>query len=150
MNIWQSELDTKLRKGMQTVSLHSFGDRSTALIRDYYSSNNTAEDGFPGTAPVDAYGPQNALGLYNMVGNVWEWTSTAWQRKDARAPPIEANTMVKKGGSFLCNPSTCNRFRCSSRMMFTADSAASNVGFRCAYMVDSPGGAKSGPQDVKG
>mmetsp|Transcript_28547 Transcript_28547/g.94743 ORF Transcript_28547/g.94743 Transcript_28547/m.94743 type:complete len:125 (-) Transcript_28547:2-376(-) len=40
---------------------------------------------------------------------------------------------VKKGGSFLCNPATCNRFRSSARMIFTADSAASNVGFRCAY-----------------
>jgi len=96
---------------------------------------NTAEDGYAATAPVDAF-PANAYGLHNMVGNVWEWTSAKWRVSDPRAPPVEGNTMVKKGGSFLCNPATCNRFRCSARMMFTADSAASNVGFRCAYPAD--------------
>jgi len=136
MNIWQSPLDAGLvAEDGRPRSL--YGSREAAeLIREYYGSPNAKLDGFAATAPVDAYGPQNNFGLYNMVGNVWEWTSTRWEPRGA-ARPGEANAMVKKGGSFLCNPVTCNRFRCSSRMMFTADSAACNVGFRCAYAANS-------------
>lgn len=133
MNIWQSELDPQLTRNNKVKSLYAYGKDSIIYVKQYYAANNTALDGYSATAPVDAYGPQNAYGFYNMVGNVWEWTSSHWQRPHQHAPPVDPNTMVKKGGSFLCNPSTCNRFRCSARMMFTADSAASNVGFRCAY-----------------
>mmetsp|Transcript_22864 Transcript_22864/g.50087 ORF Transcript_22864/g.50087 Transcript_22864/m.50087 type:complete len:439 (+) Transcript_22864:144-1460(+) len=136
MNIWQSEVDEQLMQDGKVRNLYSFGQKSLALVKEYYSAPNLALDGYKGTAPVHSYGPQNAYGLYNIVGNVWEWTSSLWRVIDPRAPPVEANTVVKKGGSFLCNPATCNRFRCSARMMFTADSAASNVGFRCAYPVD--------------
>lgn len=132
MNVWQSELDPRLMKDGQVRNLYHYGEHSMALVKEYYGAENTAADGHKATAPVDAYGPQNQLGFYNLVGNVWEWTSSSWQQQP-HAPPVEPNTMVKKGGSFLCNPATCNRFRCSARMMFTADSAASNVGFRCAY-----------------
>jgi len=144
MNIWQSELDERLLKGGHVANLFGYGARSTALVKEYYGSKNTALDGHRGTAPVDAFGPQNAFGFHNMVGNVWEWTSSDWKAKDARAPPVEPNAKVKKGGSFLCNPATCNRFRCSSRMLFTADSAASNVGFRCAYTPQGERGAAQG------
>lgn len=126
MNIWQSEKDAKLVKDGQVMNLYAYGEHSLALVKEYYGSKNTKLDGYASTAPVDAYGPQNKFGFYNMVGNVWEWTNTRWEAADS-------NVMVKKGGSFLCNPATCNRFRSSARMMFTADSAASNVGFRCAY-----------------
>lgn len=132
MNIWQSTLDEKLVRDGKPINLHGMGERSLAAVKEYYSSPNAALDGFNATAPVDAYGPQNNFGFYNMVGNVWEWTSTLWARSPG-TPPVEENSFVKKGGSFLCNPSTCYRFRSSARMMFTADSAASNVGFRCAY-----------------
>lgn len=133
MNVWQSELDQKLQRDGQVLNLYGYGDHSLVLVKEYYGGANTALDGWKATAPVDAYGPQNTHGFYNMVGNVWEWTSTKWEVKDAQFPPVEANTMVKKGGSYLCNAATCNRYRSSARMMFTADSAASNVGFRCAY-----------------
>lgn len=136
MNIWQSELDAQLLKERLkggAADAFAFGSSTPEKVRSYFNSRNTAEDGFNDTAPVDTYGVQNAFGFYNMVGNVWEWTSSRWEERAKGGPPVEPNTMVKKGGSYLCNPFTCNRFRCSSRMMFTADSAASNVGFRCAY-----------------
>merc|ERR1712194_128369 len=137
MNIWQGEKDDMLMQEEQVMNLYHYGENqedTMALLKEYYSGRNLALDGYAGTAPVDAYGPQNANGFFNMVGNVWEWTSTRWEpSKDPRAPPAEPSAMGKKGGSFLCNPATCNRFRSSARMVFTADSSASNVGFRCAY-----------------
>jgi len=128
MNIWQGEMDERLQKSGKVVNLYSFGEHSLAMVKEYYGQTNLALDGYVATAPVDAYGPQNGFGFHNLVGNVWEWTSTKFV-----GPGVDETAMVKKGGSFLCNPSTCNRFRNSARMMFTADSAASNVGFRCAY-----------------
>lgn len=65
---------------------------------------NTAEDGYIATSPVDAF-PPNKFGLYNMAGNVWEWTQDNWQN--------DPNTKVKKGGSYLCHESYCWRYRCA-------------------------------------
>ena len=132
-------------------------------------SHNTREDGYAWAAPVDAYGPQNAWGLYNMVGNVWEWTVTRWcpaeregEREEgdtgtfhAAASPLRrpascavagpghtpsAPEMVQKGGSFLCHPTSCFRYRVAARHKATADSATFNVGFRCVYDVEAPMG----------
>mmetsp|Transcript_20739 Transcript_20739/g.37985 ORF Transcript_20739/g.37985 Transcript_20739/m.37985 type:complete len:144 (+) Transcript_20739:1609-2040(+) len=143
MNVWQSEVDDDLKKNGKTRNLYGYGEKSLILVKEFYSARNTAVDGYLATAPVDAYGPQNAYGFYNLVGNVWEWTTTPWTTTDPRAPPPEANAKVKKGGSFLCNPATCGRYRTSARMQFTADSAASNVGFRCAYPAKQSSSAAS-------
>lgn len=80
---------------------------------------------------MDAYPPQNDFGLYNMMGNVWEWVDNWWE--DARGePPTEK---VKKGGSFLCHKSYCYRYRNAARTKSTPDSATLNGGFRCAKTV---------------
>eukprot|EP00808_Paulinella_micropora_P015249 g73512.t1 len=68
-------------------------------------------------------------GLYNMAGNVWEWTLT-----DSN---IMAGDKIKKGGSFLCHKSYCYRYRVASRSGNTPDSAANNLGFRCVRKADS-------------
>jgi formylglycine-generating enzyme required for sulfatase activity len=81
---------------------------------------NTAEDGYLGTAPVKTYRP-NGFGLYQCVGNVWEWTSTRAGEK-----------RVRRGGSYLCHDSYCNRYRVAARSSNTAESSAGNIGFRCA------------------
>jgi formylglycine-generating enzyme required for sulfatase activity len=102
---------------------------------------NTAKDGYVGTAPVDAFAP-NGFGLYNMTGNVWEWTadrwSTTWHRSggaailtDPAGPP-EGDRRVLRGGSYLCHSSYCWRYRTSARMGSTPDSPTGNAGFRCA------------------
>nr|XP_022914104.1 sulfatase-modifying factor 1 [Onthophagus taurus] len=88
-----------------------------------FPKNNTIDDGYLSTAPVNSFPPNN-YGLYNMAGNVWEWTSDSW----SESPTLR----VKKGGSYLCHKSYCWRYRCAARSHNTADSSAGNLGFRCA------------------
>lgn len=88
---------------------------------------NTMEDGYFGTSPIDSYEP-NGYGIYNIVGNVWELVDSLWD---------EDNT-VHRGGSFLCHEQFCFRYRVAARGHSTHDSAASNVGFRCARDVVEP------------
>lgn len=93
-----------------------------------------AEDGYQSTCPVDQF-RQNDFDLYNIVGNVWEWTSTFWNdenESELTEQQLETVERVKKGGSYLCHQSYCYRYRCASRSSNTADSSAGNLGFRCA------------------
>ncbi|KAM5148989.1 formylglycine-generating enzyme [Mantella aurantiaca] len=98
---------------------------------------NTGEDGYVKTSPVTAF-PANGFGLYNMVGNAWEWTADWWTNQhsadEAQNPkgPSSGKDKVKKGGSYMCHKSYCYRYRCAARSQNTPDSSSSNLGFRCA------------------
>ncbi|KAH8232745.1 hypothetical protein KR038_006877 [Drosophila bunnanda] len=92
-----------------------------------FPDGNLVDDGFEYTCPVDAF-RQNVYDLYNMVGNVWEWTADLWDATDVSLNP----NRVKKGGSYLCHKSYCYRYRCAARSQNTEDSSAGNLGFRCA------------------
>lgn len=92
-----------------------------------FPDSNLAEDGYEGTCPVDKF-KQNQFDLYNIVGNVWEWTADLWDAKETTEQP----NRVKKGGSYLCHKSYCYRYRCAARSQNTEDSSAGNLGFRCA------------------
>jgi formylglycine-generating enzyme len=86
-----------------------------------FPKKDTAEDGYAGTCPVEAF-PANGYGIYSIAGNVWEWCAD-WFRV--------GESKVMKGGSFLCHASYCNRYRVAARTSNTPDSSASNIGFRC-------------------
>jgi sulfatase modifying factor 1 len=86
-----------------------------------------AEDGYIGTSPVKSY-PANGYGLYDMVGNVWEWTADVYQGENPHSP--YGLSRVIKGGSFLCHVDYCESYRPSARRAETPDTGTSHLGFR--------------------
>lgn len=103
-----------------------------------FPEEDTGEDGYTGTCPVEAF-PPNAHGLYSVVGNTWEWCQDWFSvhtalGDDACDPqgPSDGSARVIKGGSFLCHHSYCNRYRVAARSSNTPDSSTSHMGFRCA------------------
>lgn len=116
---------------------------------------DSGDDGHKGIAPVASY-PANSLGLYDMIGNVWEWTSTPYaashsdadkQRAgssgfDPRQSGIPSGTI--KGGSYLCATSYCYRFRSAARQAQDLALGTSHIGFRVAWDMD---GANDAPDD---
>ena len=98
---------------------------------------NLRPHGFIGTSPVDTF-PANAYGLYDMCGNVWEWTSDVHAAHPRAtyaccAPAAEEPVArrVIKGGSHLCAPNYCVRYRPAARQGEAIDRSTSHIGFRC-------------------
>jgi formylglycine-generating enzyme len=111
-------------------------------------------DGYEGTSPVGSF-PSNGYGLYDMIGNVWEWTTDWYQPHhsaevlkaccipqnprgpraeesfDPRLPLIKIPRKVIKGGSHLCAPNYCRRYRPAARFAEPIDTSTCHVGFRC-------------------
>jgi formylglycine-generating enzyme required for sulfatase activity len=117
------------------------GEHRCNVWQGEFPYNNTAEDGWEGTCPADAF-PPNGYGLHNVVGNVWEWCSDRFGANhhrgrgkkvidDPTGPP-SGRARVIKGGSYLCHKSYCNRYRVAARSSSTPDSSTGNAGFRCA------------------
>lgn len=111
---------------------------------------NSGEDGFVGLAPSGCY-KANRLGLYDLIGNVWEWTDTPYTPDHNEAAgytpsPDEMPRMMGmgtseytiKGGSYLCAPNYCMRYRSGARQGQEADLAASHLGFRTILRAPGP------------
>ena len=112
---------------------------------------NLLQDGFENTAPVGSL-PPNGYGLFDMAGNVWEWTADWYQDRrsgqagaccsaamvsadpgtsyDPAMPNIHIPRRVLKGGSFLCAPNYCRRYRPAARIAHPVDTGTCHLGFR--------------------
>nr|WP_236778195.1 formylglycine-generating enzyme family protein [Azospirillum brasilense] len=123
-----------------------------------FPHQNLALDGFERTSPVRSFQP-NGYGLYDMIGNVWEWTADFWTTRhpddapkaccvpinprggameasyDPNQPAIRIPRKVLKGGSHLCAPNYCRRYRPAARHAEPVDTSTSHVGFRCVRRV---------------
>lgn len=104
-----------------------------------FPRDDTGADGHVGTAPVDAFAP-NGFGLFNTVGNVWEWCADAFRIRSLSQAAKRRNTEARaagmrllKGGSYLCHRSYCHRYRIAARTGAGADSATGHVGFRLVF-----------------
>jgi formylglycine-generating enzyme len=119
---------------------------------------NLLSDGYERTAPVASF-PPNGYGLYDMAGNVWEWTTDWYQHHhtgeehkaccvpvnprgatkeqsfDPAQPEVRIPRKVLKGGSFLCAPNYCLRYRPAARIPETIDTSTCHIGFRCIVNV---------------
>jgi formylglycine-generating enzyme required for sulfatase activity len=101
---------------------------------------NLKEGGCESTSPVDAF-PTNGYGLYDMIGNVWEWTASPFTLSHAQiaktsccrpdGPGGSIARRVVKGGSHLCAPNYCLRYRPAARQGETIDTSTCHIGFRC-------------------
>jgi formylglycine-generating enzyme required for sulfatase activity len=121
-----------------------------------FPTRNTAEDGFRGTAPVDAFEP-NGYGLHNMSGNNWEWCADWWTNTHSSNGPLINPTgpnlgvaRVMRGGSYLCHESYCNRYRVAARTSNTPDSSGGHLGFRCVRDISAPNSAATPTGDPEG
>jgi formylglycine-generating enzyme len=156
----EAEWERAARGGL-THSAFAWGDELTPQGRHMantwqglFPTQNLVEDGYARTSPVAAF-PANPYGLYDMIGNVWEWTSDWYAERhpsdaakpccipanprggtpeksiDSCDPSIRIPRKVLKGGSHLCAPNYCQRYRPAARYPQPIDTSTSHVGFRC-------------------
>lgn len=156
----EAEWELAARGGLEAAEF-AWGDELTPndcwmanTWQGVFPKENLAEDGYERTSPVLAF-PPNAYGVYDMIGNVWEWTcdwfraqhspdaakpcciprnprgGTLQASYDPDQPAVRIPRKVLKGGSFLCAPSYCRRYRPAARHAQPIDTSTCHVGFRC-------------------
>lgn len=132
--------------------LNPKGKQMANIWQGEFPVENLCTDGYDRTSPIGVF-PPNGYGLYDMIGNVWEWTTNWYQERhqikkspcctasnprggeredsyDPQMPEIKIPRKVIKGGSFLCAPSYCQRYRPAARMAQAIDTSTCHLGFR--------------------
>jgi formylglycine-generating enzyme len=163
----EAEWELAARGGLDGAD-YSWGDdlepegRKMANVWDgAFPMSNPSRTAPIGTSKVGAF-PANGYGLFDMIGNVWEWTDDFWSDRhpndatkpccvpvnprsisadesfDRLQPAIRIPRKVLKGGSHLCAPSYCRRYRPAARHPEMIDSATTHVGFRCIFRGGRP------------
>ena len=161
----EAEWEFAARGGLESAEF-AWGDDFTPSGRymantwqGQFPHQNTCEDGFDRTSPVKAF-PPNGYGLFDMIGNVWEWTSDWYAERheedapkacctprnprggnedgsfDPRLPEVRIPRKVLKGGSHLCAPNYCRRYRPAARHAQPIETSTSHVGFRCVLRTE--------------
>ncbi|HEV7288823.1 formylglycine-generating enzyme family protein [Sphingomonas sp.] len=158
----EAEWEFAARGGLDGAA-YAWGDELSpdgAMLANYWQGDfphaNQLLDGWERTSPVRSF-PANGYGLFDMIGNVWEWTSdwyalpsldapksstaccvpehprggTESESFDPTAPQVRIPRRVLKGGSHLCAPNYCQRYRPAARYPQPIDTSTSHVGFRC-------------------
>ena len=158
----EAEWEYAARGGLEGAEF-AWGDELAPdgrMLANYWQGQfpfaNQLLDGWERTSPVGSY-PANGHGLFDMIGNVWEWTADWWSQPlvmkkkfkgaccvpanprggrerdsiDPQAPQLPTARKVLKGGSHLCAPNYCQRYRPAARHAQPIDSATSHIGFRC-------------------
>lgn len=156
----EAEWEYAARGGLDGVefawgdALNPDGRQMANTWQGQFPFENRALDGYERTSPVLAF-PPNGYGLHDMIGNVWEWTADFWSTRhpedapkaccvplnprggpeaesfDPAQPAIRIPRKVLKGGSHLCAPNYCRRYRPAARHAEPVDTSTSHVGFRC-------------------
>jgi formylglycine-generating enzyme len=154
----EAEWEYAARGGLETT-VYAWGDEfapgGTMMANTWQGQfpwQNLLTDGYEGTSPVGTY-PANGWGLYDMIGNVWEWTCDYFEPRHPAAaspccvprnprvtspariqpagPGAHIPRRVTKGGSHLCAPNYCRRYRPAARQPQAIDTSTSHIGFRC-------------------
>ncbi|WP_017300994.1 SUMF1/EgtB/PvdO family nonheme iron enzyme [Nodosilinea nodulosa] len=141
--------------------LHPSGKMMANTWQGEFPWQNLKTDGYEGTSPVGAFAP-NGYGLYDIIGNTWEWTTDWYQEHrqikqdtccgervnprggsleasyDPQTPAVKIPRKVIKGGSFLCAPSYCRRYRPPARMAEPVDTSTCHLSFRLIVRRSTP------------
>lgn len=147
-------------QGMRTNAIFTWGNDVSKLNahantwQGKFPTKNNPKDGFEYVAPVKSF-PANSIGIYDMLGNVWEWTADLYnadyykyaqgnktlvnpkgaEKAFSTSNPYQQERVIK-GGSFLCHDSYCASFRISAKMGMSPDSSSDHLGFRTVATVD--------------
>ncbi len=150
----EAEWEAAARGGLEGAEF-AWGDDASPAGRA-----NTWHGAFPwrstnspaGTSAVRSF-PPNCIGLYDAIGNVWEWTKSRYDEHPSTGsccaparPPSRTPRHVIKGGSFLCSAEYCLRYRPAARQGLDLDSSTSHLGFRCVVRPTSAGPEKLAPE----
>jgi sulfatase modifying factor 1 len=141
----EAQWEWAARAGQQRAGQDHAQPQQANTWQGLFPVANSADDGFVGLAPVGCYAP-NALGLFDMLGNVWELTADRYTANHAAPATTELSGQktgplaqrVIKGGSFLCASNYCMRYRSGARQAQEDDLGASHLGFRTVLLAPPP------------